>query len=342
MEKGIAFIREKHIGRVILNRPDALNALTLPMIKAFYKQLTHWSKDQSIYAVILEAAPGRAFCAGGDVRWLYESGKKQDPEQLAFFWHEYRLNAMIGSFNKPFISLMNGLTMGGGVGVGLHGSHPIATEQFVLAMPETAIGLFPDVGASYLLSRLPSGLGLYLALTGSRVSAADARGWGLVKYVIPAESLSDVVTNLVHLEMDADPLAIDRCFNAFNLEPGVLPTLSKKDLLQIESCFTQGSVEAIMASLKQMDTSWAIETYARMQQLSPLSLKVTFKQMQRASHLDLTGCLAMDEVLVKHFMQGHDFYEGVRALLIDKDKTPHWEPGTLAGVSEEQVEGYFV
>jgi enoyl-CoA hydratase len=282
VEKGIDFIREKHVGRVILNRPEALNALTLPMIKAFYKQLSLWNKDQSIYAVILEAAPGRAFCAGGDVRWLCEAGKKQDPEQLTFFWHEYRLNALIGSLRKPFISLMNGLIMGGGVGVGLHGSHPIATEQFVLAMPETAIGLFPDVGASYLLSRLPSGLGMYFALTGSRMGAADALACGLVKYVIPAESSHDVLKNLIQLEIDSDPLAIDRCIHAFNLEPGVLPTMSKQDLAQIESCFTQASVEAIMASLKQLGNPWALETYARIQQLSPLSLKVTFRQMQQA------------------------------------------------------------
>lgn len=342
MEKGIGFIREKHIGRIVLSRPEALNALTLSMIKAFYKQLLAWKRDTSILAVILEAAPGRAFCAGGDVRWLYEMGKKQDPAQLEFFWHEYRLNALIGTFGKPFISLMNGITMGGGVGIGLHGSHPVATEQFVLAMPETAIGLFPDVGASYLLSRLPSGLGMYFALTGRRMMPADALSLGLVKYLIPESSLADLLKNIIELEAsDVFEQEINHCFDMVRLAPGSLPTMSQDELNWIETSFTQDSLEAVLAKLKKMDTAWAKETSTLMQQLSPMSLKVTFKQIQQATQLSFKACLAMDEVLVKHFMQGQDFYEGVRALLIDKDKTPTWHPATLAEISDDMVGAYF-
>jgi enoyl-CoA hydratase len=342
MEKGIGFIREKHIGRVVLTRPEALNALTLSMIKAFHKQLLAWKKDPSVLAVIIEAAECRAFCAGGDVRWLYDMGKKQDPAQLDFFWHEYQLNALIGSFPKPYISIMNGITMGGGVGIGLHGSHPIATERFIMAMPETAIGLFPDVGASFLLSRLPGGLGMYLALTGRRMQPADALSSGLVKYVIPEVSIEDVLKNIIELEpSEFFSQALDSCFNLVKLAPGALPVMPQAELECIERCFTQTSVEAILAQLKNDPHPLATETLTLMQQLSPLSLKVTFKQMQQASQLSLKDCLAMDEVLVKHFMQGSDFYEGVRALLIDKDKMPKWDPATLAEVTEEQVEAYF-
>ncbi len=343
MEKGIGFIREKHIGRVVLTRPEALNALTLSMIKALYKQLLAWKKDSSILAIIIEAAAGRAFCAGGDVRWLYEMGKKEDPEQLDFFWHEYRLNALIGSFPKPYISLMNGFTMGGGVGIGLHGSHPIATERFILAMPETAIGLFPDVGASYLLSRLPNGLGMYFALTGRRMQPADALSLGLIKYVIPEGSLEDVLKNIIELEpTEVFSQELDHCFNMVKLAAGSLSVMSQAQLDSIERCFTQDSVEAIVAKLKEDSHPWSTETYTLMQQLSPLSLKVTFRQMQQASQLSLKECLAMDEILVKHFMQGSDFYEGVRALIIDKDKMPKWHPATLAEVTDALVKGYFL
>ena len=169
MTDDIVFERKQQIGLITLKRPQALNALTLPMIKALQQQLLQWEGDKSIHAVVIQADVGKAFCAGGDVRWLYESGLAKNPEQMQFFWHEYRLNHTIHQFKKPYIALMNGITMGGGVGISLHGSHPVATENFVFAMPETGIGFFPDIGASYLLARCPGQTGIYLGLTGNNL-----------------------------------------------------------------------------------------------------------------------------------------------------------------------------
>lgn len=340
--KEIYFERKKHLGIITLTRPEALNALSLPMIKAFYKQLMTWKKDSSVHAVVLTAEGERAFCAGGDVRWLYQMGR-QDPTVVDdFFFHEYRLNLAIGTFDKPYIALLNGLTLGGGVGIGLHGSHPIATERFVFGMPETAIGLFPDVGASHLLSRLPGGLGMYLALTGQRLSMPDALSVGLVKYAVPEKSCQDIIENLAASDLTQDPmLAVDRCIGAVRLEPDVLPSMDKAYIQMIKQSFTQPTLAAILGALTELNTPWALETFDRMKTLSPMSLKVTFLQMQKASVLNLAQCLEMDAQLVKHFVRGHDVYEGIRAAVIDKDKTPHWEPTQLEHISEEQVNAYF-
>lgn len=256
MVKGIDFVREKHIGIITLDRPEALNALSFPMIKAFYKQLNAWKKDNSIHAVVLKALSDRVFCAGGDIRWLYEAGRHQDPLVDDFFWHEYRLNLSISTFGKPYISLLNGMTMGGGVGIGMHGSHPVATERFVFAMPETAIGLFPDVGASYLLSRLPSSLGMYLALTGKRISAADSFHLGLVKYVVPEKSCEDILSNLIASDLTQDPiLAIDRCFDAVRIESEALtPSIDQAYLRMIDQCFNKPSLVEVLGALEALDT----------------------------------------------------------------------------------------
>ncbi|MCX7115507.1 MAG: enoyl-CoA hydratase/isomerase family protein [Gammaproteobacteria bacterium] len=374
MSQAIYFSREGHVGRVMLDRPAALNALSLPMIKAFYKQLMAWNKDPSVHAILLEAKHCRAFCAGGDVRFIYEQHQKHDPNAptssraqrgisnsqeeiprcarddvgadsviLDFFWHEYRLNALIASLKKPYIALMNGITMGGGVGIGLHGSHPVATEKFIFAMPETAIGLFPDVGASYLLSRLPSSLGTYLALTGSRLTASDALKVGLVNHVIPESSMPDLIRNLLASDLSQNAgVVVSRCLDAVRVLPVLLPSMDDALEQRIHQCFAHQTVEEIMLALKACDDVWARETEAQLLQCSPLSLKVTLMQLQKAKSLDVFECLQMDEVLVKHFMQGHDFFEGVRARLIDKDKTPHWQPATLDAVTIERVAAQFV
>lgn len=169
MTEEVLFSQEGQLGFITLNRPKALNALTLTMIMALQKQLSIWKEDYSIKAVVVQAVPGNAFCAGGDIRWLYNAGRSKDSEQMQFFWHEYRLNHFIHHFGKPYISLLDGITMGGGVGISLHGSHPVASERFVFAMPETGIGFFPDIGASYLLNRCPGFLGVYLGLTGNKL-----------------------------------------------------------------------------------------------------------------------------------------------------------------------------
>lgn len=340
MTVDITFSREKHIGLVNLNRLQALNALTLPMIKALQQQLLSWQVDDSIHAVVVRSEGGKAFCAGGDVRWLYETGLAKNPEQLQFFWHEYRLNHYLHQFKKPYISFMDGLTMGGGVGISLHGSHPIATERFVFAMPETGIGFFPDIGASYLLSRCPGQAGIYLGLTGDRLQASDAYFLGLIKQIISSEQLPAVLTSLIDNDLSQDAhQRVDACLRQFAkpIEPASLA----KDLPAINACFVENSVEKILAKLQLKGDQWALAIYQNLQQKAPLSLKVTLAQIEKAKFSSMAECIKTDYRLVRQFMRDPDFYEGIRALLVDKDKSPSWQPASLALVSEAKVADYF-
>lgn len=331
---------EDHIGLITLSRPHALNALTLPMIKALHRQLQLWHDDDAIHAVVVQAVPGKAFCAGGDVRWLYEMGVAKKAEQMQFFWEEYRLNYLIHQFKKPYIALMDGIVFGGGVGISLHGSHPVASERFMVAMPETAIGLFPDIGASYLLSRCPGKLGLYLALTGARLSAVDAYNAGLVKHVIDSDQCSQVVDALKKLDLSQMAHArVSACLHALGSNKQV-PVLADQ-LKTIDNYFSCTSVQDIMRALKDSDDDWAVLHYQNLIKKSPLSLAVTFAQMNNSARLSMEECLKMDYRLVGHFMHGHDFYEGVRALLIDKDQCPIWQPPQLDQVTSTMVANYF-
>lgn len=337
----INFIEENHLGLVTLNRPQALNALTLPMILALQRQLQEWEQNDKIHAVIIRAASGKAFCAGGDVRWLYDKGKQRDPEQLQFFWHEYRLNHYIHHYRKPYIALMDGITMGGGVGISLHGSHPIATERFVFAMPETSIGFFPDIGASHILSRCCDQVGIYLGLTGQSLTANEALQMGLVHDCIASEQGLAMIAALQRMDLSHDAhQRVTKCIAQFSNKTAMTetPTLPRA---AITNCFQHQQVETILSALATVNDAWHETTYQQMLQKAPLSLKVTLAQLQKASSLSLADCLSMDYHLVQHFMQDHDFYEGVRALLVDKDKQPHWLPATLHAADEKQVMHYF-
>jgi len=335
MTADIVFDKQGHIGLMTLSRPQALNALTLDMVKVLQLQLSQWQDDDSVHAVVLQAAPGKAFCAGGDVRWLYETGKAGDPEQMQFFWHEYRLNHFIHQFKKPYISLMDGITMGGGVGISLHGSHPVASERFMFAMPETGLGLFPDIGASYLLARCPGRIGVYLGLTGNRLNAQDALLAGLVRHTVQSARFPDILNGLQQLDLRD---------HAHQQVDGLLQSLSWRETAplavqveQINRYFSADSMAGIMKALADSDAS----LHASLLQKSPLSLCVTLAQIERAGSLSMADCVKMDYCLVKHFMQDHDFYEGVRALLIDKDKNPHWKPGRLEEVTPARIATYF-
>jgi enoyl-CoA hydratase len=332
----ILFTSERQLGIITLNRQHALNALSLPMILALQEQLLHWQNDEKIHAVVIQAAAGKAFCAGGDVRWLYETGRSHNPQNLQFFWHEYQLNHLIHHLGKPYIALMNGITMGGGVGISLHGSHSVASEQFIFAMPETSIGFFPDIGASHLLSRCPNGYGMYLGLTGERIAAEEAHALGLVKHVIASERFAEVVAQLLDLDLSTHAFAkVSHCLNAMSTVQAV--PLNP----HVPSCFKKSTLQAIMEALLQSADPWCVKIATLLSHKSPLSLHVTFEQLQRAASMDLASCLNMDFGLVNHFMHGHDFYEGVRALLVDKDKSPKWQPPSLADVNLNVVQKYF-
>lgn len=340
MTEDIVFSCEGQLGLITLNRPNALNALTQPMIQALYKQLVHWKMDSTIHAVVLKAAPGNAFCAGGDVRWLYNAGKTQDPQQLRFFWHEYRLNQLIHHFGKPYIALMDGITMGGGVGISMHGSHAVASERFVFAMPETGIGFFPDIGASYLLNRCSDSLGIYLGLTGARLGWQDALKAGLVNYCVASDKMPALLNALIEADLSENPYErVDEVLKqviTIAFEEASMPANPL-----IKSCFSLDNMESIQEALHLADGAWALGVETLLKQKSPTSLKVTLAQLQKTKGLSLDECLRIDYELAGHFMQSHDFYEGVRALLIDKDKSPQWIPASLELITEAMVVGYF-
>lgn len=300
---------DNHIGLITLNRPEALNALNLSMIRTITQHLIHWSEDANIYAVVVKAVPGKAFCAGGDVRWIASLDSLD--KQLQFFAEEYRLNQLIHDYKKPYIALMDGITMGGGVGISLHGRYPLATEKFMFAMPETRIGFFPDIGASYLLSRCPDHWGVYLGLTGARIDAETAQQLGLVYGVIPASAQEDILQCLRQMPEQAN---IDTL-----LTPFLKPIHNK--LKPLDPCFAKATIQEIITCHPMPDKC-------------PLSLKITFEQLKRSKNLTLSECLKIDYQLVQKFMQDPNFYEGIRALLIDKDNNPQWQPSRLEDVSE--------
>jgi len=340
VDKDILFSRENHLGLVTLNRQKALNALTLPMITAMHQQLKLWANDSQIHAIVVMAAPGKAFCAGGDVRWLYEMGHSNNPNQMQFFEQEYQLNQYIHDYPKPYVALMDGITMGGGVGISLHGSHPVATEHFIFAMPETSIGFFPDIGASHVLSRAPGFFGIYLGLTGRQVAAHDAKALGLVRHLVSSCDGTSLLKALSEADLSHHADAgVSDCIQRFTIptESSILNELQSL----VDGCFQALDMVSLINGLQKQDSEWHRALLTTLNQKSPLSLNVTLAQIQKAKSMSLAECLAMDLCLVAHFVKGHDFYEGVRALLIDKDKAPHWQPKTMAAVTPAMVATYF-
>lgn len=337
----ILFTQEGHLGLITLQREKALNALTLPMIHALQHQLQAWQEDSHVHAVVIKAIAGsKAFCAGGDVRGLYHLGQQDHHEQMQFFWHEYRLNHFIHQFSKPYIALMDGMTMGGGVGISLHGSHPVATEHFIFSMPETGIGFFPDIGSSYLLSQCPGFFGIYLGLTGIQLDAVDALAMGLVKQCIHSDHLQLVLSHLLEADLSHDALSrVETLLTPLAVNTQAAPIMALQKV--IDHCFSGADVESIMEALAKGDSAWHRETLQLLLKKSPLSLKVTLAQLKKAKTMSMADCVKMDYCLVVHFMRGHDFYEGVRALLVDKDKSPHWQAHSLADVEPLKVAEYF-
>lgn len=339
MFEAILFSQMNHLGIITLNYPKTLNALTLDMIMHLRRQLEAWEHDPSIHAVVIKAAPGKAFCAGGDIRSLYHHRGKSE-EQLQFFWHEYRLNHYIHHYPKPYIALMDGITMGGGVGISLHGSHPVASQHFVFAMPETGIGFFPDIGASFHLVKTPGALGLYLGLTGNRLTAFEAHHAKLVAFVVDAFDFEKIMDALA--ESDLSFKAHERvsaCLDAFS-KPYRVSDLSL-DYAKIDRSFFQASLKETMAYLESQKDPYLKAVYEQLIQKSPLSLEVTAYQLAKANHLSLADCLRMDYCLVQHFIVAHDLYEGVRALIIDKDKRPQWQYASIDAVPRALIAEYF-
>jgi len=328
----VLFRREGVLGRITLNRPKALNALTHEMCASMLRQLGDWAQDPSVAAVLIDAVPGRAFCAGGDILAISESGRRRDGAAAAFFTTEYRLNAAIKHFPKPYIALIDGIVFGGGVGVTVHGSHRVVGENALFAMPETAIGLFPDVGGSYFLPRLPGEIGTYLALTGARIRPADMLYAGIATHCVPGARLSGLAPRLAQGELP------DALLASLAEDPGLAPLAAHR--AAIDRAFAAASVEAILESLAD-EGPWGEETAVLLAARSPTSLKLTLRQMREGRNLDFDSCMRMEFRLTAHVLEGHDLYEGVRALLIDKDQCPRWRPATLEAVSDAKIAQYF-
>ncbi|MFT0891907.1 enoyl-CoA hydratase/isomerase family protein [Pseudochelatococcus sp. G4_1912] len=329
------------LGRIHLNRPKALNSLTLDMIRIIADALHRFEDDDGISAVLITGEGDRAFCAGGDIRALYDGGPDNTEAGRIFWREEYLINAHIKRFRKPYIAYMDAITMGGGVGVSAHGSHRVVTERTRLAMPETGIGFFPDVGGTWLLSRGKDEIGTYLALTGEQINGADAIQAGLADFFVPTASLSALTQRLSALPATARADAVTEVINSVTsfIEPG--PVALHED--EINAAFSFDTMDGIIAALTAVRSEFAQKTLATLQTRSPTSLKLTLKMLRLARH-DIT----LEETLEREYaagaavLIGHEFYEGVRAAIIDKDRNPQWNPATLDAVSESALDRYFI
>ncbi len=346
----ILFDRRGAAGLVTLNRPGALNAVTLGMVLALRAQLDRWADDASITRIVIQAAGTRAFSAGGDIRHLYELGKAGRHDEMLQFWRdEYPLNALIKSYRKPYVALIDGIVMGGGVGVSLHGSHRVAGDRFSFAMPEVGIGFFPDVGATWFLPRMPGELGTFCGLTGERLNGADAIAAGLATHRISSARFAELIEGL------AGTVSVDAVLGAFAepageapaiAEPtGEAPVMARRGT--IDRLFAGSRVEDILAALDReassgsTDAEWAAKTAATMRTKSPLSLKIALQQVRRGKQWDFDTCMRAEFRIVSRLVHDHDFYEGVRAVIVDKDNKPRWQPAALADVSDADVERHF-
>jgi len=326
----VLFSRRGKAGIITLNRPKSLNAINHAMINAIARALEAWRNDDAVQCIMLKGE-GRAFSAGGDIVAVYRDGKAGNSPH-SFFADEYRLNSAIAHYPKPYVSLIDGIVMGGGVGLSLHGSHPLITEKALFAMPETAIGFFPDVGGGYLLSRLGA-YGVYLGLTGQKIAAGDLAASGLVKACVPSDLLAQMEEALCE-GVHVDEL-ISRHATQFEREAG------EHTLAEIERHFSKATVEEIVESLTGSDTEFARETLSTLAARSPTSLRVTFRQINEARARDIDACLVTDYRILRQMLIGHDFFEGVRAALVDKTRDPQWQPATLAEVGSQDIEPYF-
>lgn len=344
MEQEIVFSeiqgKDGNLGCILLNRPAALNALTEMMIQKMSIQLHDWALAENIKAVIIRGAGDRAFCAGGDIRKIYDAGKTNDPNIAHFFYNEYCLNYEIKQFPKPYIAFLDGITMGGGVGISVHGSHRVATERFLFAMPETGIGFFPDVGGSYFLPRCTDHTGIYCGLTGARLKAADAIHIGIVDHYINSAKIEEIISALATTSFGNNAKqAVTDILNNFNESISPAPILENSRY--IDKCFNGSTVEEILVKLEEQQSAWCNDVIQTLLTKSPTSLKVTLEQLHRGKHHDFAACMQMEFNLVQHFLTGHDFYEGVRAVIVDKDQKPQWQPDKLDVVTNESVKKYF-
>ena len=317
MTEDVRFERRGRLGVIILDRQRALNALSWAMIRAISSQLAAWRDDDRVAAVLVKASPGRAFCAGGDILAVTSRARQEGVAAAGeFFRDEYRLNWRVHTYPKPYIALLDGITMGGGVGVSVHGGYRVVTENTRLAMPETAIGFFPDVGATWFLPRCPGEIGMYLGLTGTQLDAADCLTAGLGTHFVAAADLASLEERLA--QNDA-AIAVDEVLGGFRREPGAGRLAALRP--EIDRCFAGPDLPTIMAAIATSGTEWSRELAGK----SSFSLHLTCAQLRHGRTLAIEDALRLEYRMVHRVLAGNDFQEGVRALLVDKDRRPRWE-----------------
>ena len=322
------------LGRITLNRPKALNSLTLGMVRTMTSALEKWRTDDRIQAVLIDGAGERGLCAGGDIRAIYDAAKAGDETLPATFWaEEYRLNATLPRYPKPIIGIMDGICMGGGVGISAHGSHRVVTERSKVGMPEVGIGFAPDVGGSYLLARAPGELGTHMALTGAPVGAGDAIHCGLADYYVTSDKLDELAGGLA-------TGAVDETLEKFSEQPPAAPLEAEREW--IDSVFAAGTVEEIVRRLRERPEAAAQSALKAIETKSPTSLKVTLRSLRSARLFDeLEQALDQEFRVSLACVRLGDFIEGVRATLVDKDRDPKWSPSRLEDVDDEFVARFF-
>ncbi len=328
--------REGAAGRVVLDRPEALNALNLDMVRGIAEALDGFEYDRAVQAVTIEGKGDRAFCAGGDVISLYRARETGTAFTAQFFREEYALNRRLKRFPKPVVAFMDGITMGGGVGLSVHVSHRVVTERTVFAMPEVGIGFFPDVGAGYVLARLAAGVGAWMALTGSRLRAGDCLDLGLATHALDATAtVSDAVRAVAEMEN-----GVDEALAPFLGEPApgdVDPLLGT-----IARCFGHDNLPTILQALANEGTPWANRAQEQLARQSPTSLRITIRQLELARSASFEANLVTEFRMSQACIAGHDFMEGIRAALVDRDRSPRWRPDKIADVTDELVDAHFV
>ncbi|ROM72861.1 crotonase [Pseudomonas brassicacearum] len=334
-----------HIGHLTLNRPAGLNALTLGMVRSLQQQLDTWALDPQIHAVVLRGAGDKAFCAGGDIRSLYDSHKQGDTLHQDFFVEEYALDLTIHHYRKPVLALLDGFVLGGGMGLAQGADLRVVTERSRLGMPEVGIGYFPDVGGSYFLPRIPGELGIYLGVSGVQIRAADALYCGLADWYLDSHKLEQLDARLDRLEWHDTPLKDLQSLLA-KLGMQQLPAPPLADLRPvIDHFFALPDVPSMVEQLRQVTVAnsheWAVKTADLLETRSPLAMAVTLEMLRRGRHLSLEDCFALELHLDRQWFERGDLIEGVRALLIDKDKNPRWNPPTLEALDARHVASFF-
>jgi enoyl-CoA hydratase len=327
---------EGHAGIISLNRPSALHALTLDMVHAMTEILLKWKKSRTVKCIIIDHAEGRGFCAGGDIAFLRASALKDGKAGRQFFHDEYQLNHLLFNYPKPVVAFMDGICMGGGVGVSQPAKFRVATENTRFAMPETGIGLFPDVGGGWYLSRLEGRVGQFLALTGARIAGPGCLALGLATHYLSAEALTEAKIRIAAEDVDR----IDGILGTLSVTAP--PSKIVETLFDINRHFASDRFEDILLSLEGDNSDWAMRELATLRSKSPQTCKVALRQLANSANLaDFAENMAMEYRIGSRVLLRPDFAEGVRAVIIDKDNAPKWDPATPEGVSDALLDAIF-